>query len=275
MLIKGVIKMDDKLILRRLAIIPTLVCTLNCKLCSNYIPMFRNNVKHVPVDELISDLDKIFEIVDYTTWLQYVGGEIFMRKDLHELYDYSLEKYSDRFDKLILITNATVLPCNEDVISLKRYGDRLQVQISDYGEYSYKLKEMVDLFESHGIPYIIKKYHGDVQHYGGWIDNTSFEDRGRTEKELIEQHKNCGQVAMGNYHMYRGKIQGCARSLLASELGRIIPAERDYVDLYDDTKTIKEKRDIIRHFNDKPRVSCRSCASFLDTTNRYNAAEQE
>lgn len=265
--------MSEPLKLRRLAIIPTLLCTLNCKLCSNYIPEFKKTAKHIPVDELKRDLDKIFEIVDYTEWLQYVGGEIFMRKDLYELYSHSLT-YQDRFDKLILITNATVLPCDNDIKVLKQYGEKLQVQISDYGKYSYKIKEIIQLFEADNIPYIVKRYHGDVQHYGGWIDNTHFEDRGRTEEEVILQHKNCGQVAMRNYHMYRGKIQGCARSLLASELGKIVPAERDYVDIYDETKSKEEKREIIRRFNDSPRVSCRSCASFLDTTNRYKAAEQ-
>lgn len=266
--------MSEPLKLRRLAIIPTLLCTLNCKLCSNYVPEFKKNARHIPVEELIEDLDRIFKLVDYTEWLQYVGGEIFMRKDLYQLYEYSLEKYSDRFDKLILITNATVLPCDKDIKVLKKYGKRLQVQISDYGQYSYKKDEMIQVFEDNKIPYVVKKYHGDVQYYGGWIDNTHFEDRGRTEEEVIEQHKNCGQVAMRNYHMYRGKIQGCARSLLASELGKIIPAERDYVDLYDESKTEEEKKEAIRHFNDMPRVSCRSCASFLDTTIRHHAAEQ-
>jgi len=265
--------MLEPLRLRRLAIIPTLLCTLNCKLCSNYIPLFKGKVNHVSIDEIKNDIDKIFEIIDYTEWLQFVGGEIFMRKDLWEIYEYSL-KYKSKFDKLILITNATVLPCEKDIAVLQKYGDSLQVQISDYGKYSYKLTEMVELFEKNKIPYIIKKYHGEVQHYGGWIDNTKFEDKNRTEEELIEQHRSCGQVAMRNFHIYRGKIQGCARSLLASELGKIVPNERDYVDLNDNTKTIEEKKEIIRHFNDSPRVSCRSCASFLDTTNRYRAAEQ-
>ncbi len=266
--------MSEPLKLRRLAIIPTLVCTLNCKLCSNYIPLFRGKESHVPVEDIISDLDKIFALVDYTEWLQFVGGEIFMRKDLWKVYEYSLHNFRTKFNKLILITNATILPCDKDIEVLKQYGEALQVQISDYGEYSYKISEMVECFEENRIPYIIKKYHGEVQHYGGWVDNTYFVDRGKTEDEVIEQHKNCGQVAMQNFHMYKGKIQGCARSLLASELGKITPAERDYVDLYDDTLTEEEKKEIIRHFNDSPRVSCRSCVSFLETTVRYQAAEQ-
>ncbi len=265
--------MQEPLLLRRLAILPTLVCTLNCKLCSNYMPLFKGKVSHVPVEELKRDLDKIFEIVDYTEWLQYVGGEIFMRHDLWELYEYSL-KYKERFDKLILITNATVLPCEKDMEVFRKYGEAMQIQISDYGKYSYKINEFVELLKENQIPYVVKKYHGEVQHYGGWVDNTSFEDRGKTEEEVIEQHKNCGQVSMRNFHMYRGKIQGCARSLLASELGKIIPAERDFVDLYDETKTNEEKKEAIRHFNDSPRVSCRSCVSFLETTVRYEAAEQ-
>lgn len=266
--------MSEPLNLRRLAIIPTLVCTLNCKLCSNYIPLFKGHVHHIPIDELKTDLDKIFELVDYTEWLQYVGGELFMRKDLWQIYDYALEKYNDKFDKLILITNATVMPCAEDVESFKKYGEHIQIQISDYGKYSYVKDELVELLKKENIPYVVKNYHGDVQHFGGWIDNTHFEDRERTEEQVIEQHKNCGQVAMRNFHMYRGKIQGCARSLLASELGKITPAERDFVDLYDNSETKEEKIEKIRHFNDKPRVSCRSCASFLDTTERYEAAEQ-
>lgn len=265
--------MNEPLNLRRLAIIPTLVCTLKCKLCSNYIPLFRGKVSHVPVDEVIRDVDRIFELVDYTEWLQFVGGEIFMRNDLWRLYEHSL-KYKDRFDKLILITNATVLPCERDVAVFEKYGKDIQVQISDYGKYSPKLKEMIALFDDHDIPYVVKKYCGSMQHYGGWIDNTSFEDRRRSEQELIEQHRSCGQVQMRNFHMYRGKIQGCARSLLASELGKIVPAKRDFVDIYDASQTDEEKREVIRHFNDSPRVSCRSCASFLDTTNRYEAAEQ-
>lgn len=266
--------MSEPLYLRRLAIIPTLLCTLNCKLCSNYIPKFKGTAGHVPVQEIKCDLDKIFELVDYTQWLQFVGGEIFMRKDLWEVYEHSL-KYKEHFEKLILITNATVIPDEKDIEVLKKYGENLQIQISDYGRYSYKLDEMKELFETNNIPYIVKKYHGEVQHYGGWIDNTHFEERGRSQEEIIRQHKNCGQVKMQNYHLYRGKIQGCARSLLASELGLVIPAERDYVDLYDESKTKEEKKEAIRCFNDSPRVSCRSCASFLDSTNRYEAAEQE
>jgi hypothetical protein len=263
---------NSSLNLRRLAIIPTLRCTLKCKLCSNYIPLFQD-VDHVPINEIISDIDHIFELIDYTEWLQFVGGELFMRKDLWQVYEHCL-KYKSKFDKLILITNATLLPCSEDVRVMKEYGSDIQVQISDYGKYSPKLEALTELFDKNSIPYVVKCYHGETQHFNGWVDNTSFVDRGKSEEDLLKQFKNCGQVAMENFHLYRGKLQGCARSLLASALGKVTPAKRDYVDLNDMTMSADEKREKIRHFNDSPRVSCRSCISFNEDVPRFPAAEQ-
>ncbi len=262
----------EELRVKRLTIMPTLKCTLNCKLCSNYMPMFRNE-NHVPIDELKRDIEHVFRIIDHANWFQFVGGEIFMRHDMWEIYEYCLN-YKAQFDKLILITNATVLPSEREIEALEKYGECIQIQISDYGQYSYKVKEMVEVLSERKIPFVVKKYHGDLQHYGGWVDNTNFEERGKSEEALCEQHKNCGQVAMENIHMYRGVMHGCARSLMASTLGKIVPAERDFIDLNDTSKTDEEKKEVIRHFNDKPRVSCRSCVSFNETTERFQAAEQ-
>ncbi|HCR44639.1 MAG TPA: hypothetical protein DIV41_08670 [Ruminococcaceae bacterium] len=252
---------------------PTLKCTLRCKLCSNYMTMFKHP-EHIPVNELICDIDRVFELVDYTEWLQFVGGEIFMRNDLSDVYAHCLN-YKNRFDKLILITNATVLPCEKDIYVFKQYGRHMQIQISDYGKYSPQVDAMTELLRKDDIPFVVKKYHGDLQHYGGWVDNTHFEDRGKSKDQLWEQFTHCGQVAMRNFHMYRGKMHGCARSLMASTLGKITPAGRDFVDLYDKSETDEEKREKIRHFNDAPRVSCRSCISFGDDVERFPAAEQK
>lgn len=269
-----VILMTETLRLRRLAIMPTLKCTLNCKLCSNYMPFFRNSEKHVGVEELKADIDGIFRLIDFTEWLQFIGGEVFMRKDLSPIYQYCLEEYSEQFDKLIFITNATVLPCKDDIIVFKEYGDRINIQVSDYGIYSCKRKELCDLFDENKIPYIVKNYHGDFQYCGGWVDNTHFYDRGKSQEDLEKQFSRCGQVAIENFHMYRGILHGCARSLLASRLGKVIPARRDFVDIHDQTMSDEEKRDIIRHFNDHPRVSCKSCVSFNEDIERFPAAEQ-
>jgi hypothetical protein len=266
------IDMPDPLDLRRLCIIPTLKCTLHCKLCSNYMTMF-DHPAHVSVNELIRDIDRIFGLIDYTEWLQFVGGEIFMRKDMWNVYEHCLE-HKQKFDKLILVTNATLLPREKDLVAMRKYGKNIQVQISDYGKHSPKVGELTVRLQENGVPYVVKCYHGDMQHYGGWVDNTRFDERGKSEDALREQFERCGQVAMRNFHMYRGRLHGCARSLMASELGKISPAKRDFVDLNDETETDEEKREKIRRFNDFPRVSCKSCVSFGEEITRYNAAEQ-
>jgi len=260
------------LLLRRLAIIPTLKCTLRCKLCSNYMTMY-DDPPHVPVEEVIRDIDKIFALIDHTEWLQFVGGELFLRRDMGEVYMHCL-RHRKKFDKLVLIINATVLPDEKDVEALKCYGQHCQVQISDYGEHSRKLAEIVEIFKANDIPFVAKRYYGEGQHCGGWVDNNHFEDRGKSEEELRRQFENCGQIAMQNFHMFRGKLHGCARSLMATTLGKIVPAPRDVLDLYDDSQSDEEKRETIRHFNDSPRVSCRSCISFGDDVPRFPAAEQ-
>lgn len=262
----------EELRLKRLAIMPTLKCTLRCKICSNYMTMF-DNVEHIPVAEIKRDIERIFKIVDHTNWLQFVGGEIFMRHDMWEVYEYC-RNFKTQFDKLILITNATVLPCEKDIEVFAGYGDNIQVQISDYGKYSYKSKALTELLGNNKIPYVVKKYYGDIQHYSGWIDNTNFTERGKNEDDLCKQFEDCGQVEMQNIHMYRGVMHGCARSLMASTLGRITPAKRDFIDLNDDTMSDTQKKEVIRHFNDSPRVSCKSCVSFNETSDRFPAAEQ-
>jgi hypothetical protein len=232
-----------------------------------------DNPPHVPVDEVIRDVDRIFALIDHTEWLQFVGGELFMRRDMCQVYAHCL-RHGKQFDKLILIINATVPPDEKDINALRQYGQRCQVQISDYGQYSCKLPEIVELFKANDIPFVAKKYCGDAQHCGGWVDNNHFEDRCKSAEELRKQFEGCGQIAMQNFHVFRGKLHGCARSLMASALGKITPAQRDFVDLYDDSKSREEKREMIRHFNASPRVSCRSCVSFGEDVERFPAAEQ-
>jgi len=269
---KNMAPVSEPLHLLRLAIIPTLKCTLRCRLCSNYMTMY-DDPPHVPVDEVIRDIDNIFALVDHTEWLQFVGGEIFLHRDMDQVYLHCL-RYRDKFNKLILIINATVLPDDKTIDALKLYGECCQVQISDYGKYSCKLPDILDIFKTSGIPFVVKRYHGKGQHCGGWVDNNHFDDRGKSEQELREQFENCGQIAMQNFHLFRGKFHGCARSLMASALGKIVPAPRDFIDLNDDSLSPEEKREVIRHFNDSPRVSCRSCVSFGEDVERFPAAEQ-
>lgn len=258
---------------KRMSVVPTMRCTLRCKLCSNHMPAFENPTD-VPAQDLMRDIDLLFQIFDKIEWLQFVGGEIFLHQNLAQVYEHCIQ-YSDQFDKLILETNATIAPRDEELNVLKKLGDKVNVMISDYGTLSSQKETFIKKLESNGIPFILKKYYDENQHCGGWIDNTGRKNYGEKEEILLKNYKNCPQLQIENMHCYDGKIYSCPNSLFMSQLGIFSPNRNDYVDMLEETSTLNEKRDIIRDFYNHPTMACRYCLwKYADTVARFPAAEQ-
>ena len=265
---------QQPLVARRLAVVPTLRCTLNCKLCSNHMNRFKHPYD-IPIDKLKQDIDRLFELFDYIKWIQFVGGEIFIRDDMAEVYEYTL-KYKSKFDKLILMTNATIAPRPAEIEVLKKYGKNCEIMISDYGKYSYKRDEMMEICDKANIPYICKCYNGESQYFEGWIDNTKFQEFKGSEEALHKVSSSCVQAKMKNMHCFNGKLYSCPNSCFMTELGINKPAEDDYVDLNQNDISLEQKRDIIRSFYEHPAQSCHICIWWnADHVKRYPAAQQE
>jgi hypothetical protein len=232
----------------------------------------------VRYDEIARDIDLAFDLFDGVKWLQFVGGEIFLNKAMADVIDYCA-KYKERFEKLIVETNATLPPKDAEILALRRVAPACEVMISDYGELSRNRDGLIAALEAGGIANRLKKYHGagEEQHFGGWLDNSGLRDYGETDEEVAEKAAGCAQVRLENMHMFRGKLHRCSNSLFMTELGILIPNESDYVDLTDRTLTRERKRDIICGFYKYPRKSCRYCRwKDGDDPNalRYPAAEQ-
>lgn len=260
---------------KRMSIVPTFVCTLHCKLCSNHMPAFRQP-PCATVKEIQDDIDSLFALFDKIEWLQFVGGEIFTHRHLHEVFDYC-KKYSTQFDRLIVETNATILPTNQELESLLSYGGKLKVMISDYGGLSKARDPFATILKHHGIEYVLKKYYGgvDSQHFGGWIDNTPCRDLLEPDDYVTKQSAQCAQVRLENMHVFRGKLHRCSNSLFLSELGVCVPNQGDYVMLHSGM-SVEEQQEIISHFYEYPRKSCHYCTwKSGDSAKRYAAAEQE
>lgn len=260
---------------KRMSIVPTFVCTLRCKLCSNHIPAFQCPPS-ASVEEMCSDLDRLFQLFDRIEWLQFVGGEIFTHKHLDKVFEYC-KKYTDRFDRLIIETNATLMPTEKELASLCSYGSRLKVMISDYGELSRARDRMVEVFTGCGAECVVKRYYGDLedQHFGGWIDNTPRRDLLEPDDDVTRQAAQCAQVRLENMHVFRGRLHRCSNSLFLSELGVCVPNHGDFVDL-NDGSSLEEKRKIIEKFYAYPRKSCHYCTwKSGDSAQRHGAAEQE
>jgi hypothetical protein len=267
-------KIKRPLVARRLAVVPTTMCSLNCKHCGDFL--FTGGVarRDIPFEDVCRDIDACFDLFDRVEWLQFVGGEVYLYRDFAKLIKYA-RKYRAGFDKLIIETNATVAPNAEEQKAMLEYGKDLFVYISDYGELSYDKHAFVKFMDENDIAYSLKKYYGEDQYYNGWIDNTNPADLKEPGDVLEVNAKNCPQNRIRNMHVYDGKLHRCSNSCFMLELGAIRPKARDFVDLRDATLSLEEKRDIIRDFYAYARESCRYCKQkYMAVLPRYPAAQQ-
>jgi len=269
-----ILKRNEKpLIARRLAIVPTTNCTLNCKLCGDFLfgPVERRDI---PFKDVCCDIDALFDLFDRVEWLQFVGGEVYIYRDFANLINYA-QKYRERIDRLVIETNATVAPNDEEQAAMIAWGDDLFVFISNYGENSYECDKFVKFLSDNNIGHSLKKYHGKEQYYDGWIDNTNPKDLKEPGDVLEVTSKNCPQNKIKNMHVYDGKLHRCSNSCFMLEMGLFPPKERDFIDLRDASLSREEKREIISEFYDYARRSCRFCKQkYMAILPRYPAAEQ-
>jgi len=233
--------------------------------------------KETPIldkQSIFDDMEEIFKIYDKIEWLQFVGGELFLHPNMDEILLES-KKYSSQFDKIILMTNGGVVPKQSVINSIKEFGENIEVQISDYGPLSKNICQLETVLSNNNISFVTKCFHGDMQHYGGWVDCGGFEDRNYTLEEQKAKFESCWQISMQNLHTYNGKIHNCIRSLFGQDLGFVTTPSDEYIDLRNDNKSLEEKRQIAEKFSTRPLNACKYCSGF-DSKNskRYPAAEQ-
>ena len=267
-------KENKPLIARRLAIVPTTKCTLNCKFCGDFLFTGGVTRRDIRFEDVCRDIDKCFDLFDGVEWLQFVGGEIFVYKDFERLLRY-VSKYEAKFDKLIIETNATIFPSPDELDAMLKYGNKLFIYISDYGKLSYAKEEIVAFMDKNKINYNLKKYHGEDQYYNGWIDNTNPVHLHESGDVLEVNSKNCPQNKLKNMHVYDGKLHRCSNSCFMLELGIYEPKESDFIDLRCDSLSAEQKQEILEGFYDNARTSCRYCKQkYMAILPRHPAAQQ-
>ena len=265
--------MDEKLIARRLAIVPTTNCSLNCRLCQDYLngPVKRRDI---PFHDVCQDIDACFRLFDHVIWLQFVGGEVFVYRDFAKLLDY-VQQFRKHFDRLIIETNGTIFPNEEEQAAILRYGEDMTIMVSDYGPLSHARERFMEFAEKHHIDLHMKKYYGNDQYYDGWFDNNDPHDLKEPGDVLEVNSKNCPQYILRNMHCFDGKLHRCSNSCFMLERGLFPPKDGDFVDLRDDTKSLEEQQEIIREFYTHARRSCRYCKNkYIAILPRHPAAEQ-
>ncbi len=267
---------DERLALRRAVLNITSRCNLKCKLCVTGCPTYKKP-PHYSFQFLSDTISRFFSIVDYVEWYEFSGGEPFLHEGLSELIEY-LMQYKKQFDKLLIITNGSIMPSKTVVNVLSKYAKDILVFISDYGDISVKTEELTELLTHLGIEHKVKKYHGSDQHFNGWVDYGNWEKRNNSIDELKEKYKRCGATKMqGIFTTHAGTMHWCVRSAKGLVVDRLISdSKQEYIDLFDDTLNVDKQREKIKRMLSSPFISaCDFCDGDGDNNvKRYPAAEQ-
>lgn len=267
----------DKLFARRLSIIPTTRCNLNCELCLISVGG-RVKKRDFPIENVCNDVDAAFALFDHVEWLQLFGGEVFIYRDFAKLLNH-LQKYRSQIDRIVVQTNATVFPDEETQQALIAWGEAIIFIISDYGERFCRAKDQFVAFsEEHHMECRVKTYWGDHQHCDGWYDVSNPYDLKEPGDVLEVLAKNCAGYRMQDTYCFNGKLFRCNCSCFFQDAGVIPVGEGSFVDLYDNSKTREEKQEMIRDFYRHAAISCRYCkrkyADISGLLPRYPAAVQ-
>lgn len=230
--------------IRQIEFVLTTRCTLRCKDCANLMQHY-DKTYDVDLECLKKSIEKVLDEIDETDKLILLGGEPFLYPHLNELLSWLYTK--NKYNSIHFYTNATLIPSNEVIESLK--NDKVFVVVSDYGVNSYRLTELCNLFDRENINYRIKK---EDNHWLDGGDFTAF--KGRNEEQLSNQFKNCNLLCRS---VLNGKLYYCPRASHMNDLGIIFSENDEYVDLLDDSVSAKDILAVI--YRERYQTACNYC----------------
>ncbi len=232
---------SDNIILPRLVVELTTVCTLKCKGCNNLIPLYREQCI-LSTEEVIKEIATVIEAVDGIVTLELLGGEPFAYRSLCEVMDYVLGL--DKVFEVELTTNGTLVPSLELIERLN--NEKVTIKISGYKE-SDKYDRLIKLFIENGIRY---ELYDDIT----WIDSGGVIKRNRSERDVENTYRACDSARYCKT-LYKGKVYACARSASLYDLG-YCNDPKGYLDI-NESKYIRS--DIRDFFLKKTDPSCDYC----------------
>lgn len=255
-----------------IALEPTTVCTLRCKLCALGVPYLKKP-HHEKLENVFKELKEVFKIWDYAERVDIGGGEPLMHKQLPEIV-LELLKYREHYGEIRIVTNCTLMPSDELWKVIQDNSESISFLLDDYGVHSPLAKTIAEECDIRNISYKYNVYFGDDQFCGGWIDFGGWEDRNYSESQLKKVYNKCHTSENPCVTLYGGAAYFCCRSLLGELMGVFNSSSSEKIDLFDETVPIEEKRNIAKEFGKSIPIACRYCDGFNTEAKRYPAAEQ-
>lgn len=210
----------NKCVLSKIDTVITSRCTLRCKDCNLFIG-YANHHVDMSLKELKKNFDIFFDSVDYVYEYTLLGGEPFLHVELDQILSYLMENYSDKIGKVNLISNGTVVPCENVLELMKKY--EMTVHISDYTQsvnYGKKLAEVIEAFSEKGIEYYV-------------IPNNTWKDVKYPGKEFTAEDPREHMLLCGHstHSVGKGKLYWCDPAFAAECFTGFKAMEDDSLDL--------------------------------------------
>ena len=238
---------DTKLIFSQISFYVTFKCNLSCESC--HALMEYSNLKNPDIQVLIEDSKLVFDTVDYIYNFILTGGEPFLNRDLGIFIEYLFENHGNQFKRILIPTNGTVKPDKNTLEVIKKFNDKINIKISNYGEKSQKI---IPIFEEWEITYSLSSFDDD------WFETGEPISKHRDKNELkrifssCEENKRCNNIFNGEFHL-------CAQSACGTNFNLIPKYKQFYCDLRGN-ESIEMKRKHIKSLMDLDyNISCDYC----------------
>lgn len=256
-----------------LAVHTTSVCTLKCKKCGNCFPMFREPWV-ADVNITLNSIEKCFDAFGHIRELRFAGGEAFLYKDLEYLLKKTA-KYASKIDYGIIVTNGTYLPSSPILDTISKLPYRMIVRVDHYGTLSTAYDELVKLLMEKKIEVDERKYFGDDQAFGGWLDLGDCSEKHYPSEKLDEIFARCHMLEAG-MTLYEDKLYDCCYAASLYHMGVTIENPEDVIDLSDKSGVPSEMiAERYRNWRKTPFKACEFCNGYIpDGGIRIPAAEQ-
>lgn len=239
---------NDKLIMKHLDVVITERCSMKCKDCANLMQYYEKPMNS-DLDQLSKSLDRLMNNVDRLYEFRILGGDPFMNKEMHKIVNKTVGY--DNVDSIVVYTNATILPKNENLYCLK--NPKVRLQITNYGaNLSRKHDLLIDILNKNDIKYVTEKV---IE----WDDIGKIKYERKTHEKLQKTFDDC--CAKDIFTLLDGIIYKCPVSAHGTKL-KAIPFDKKYdgINLLDDYKNGELKLALKDFYTNKNYVTaCSYC----------------
>lgn len=215
-------------------------CNLNCKGCSHFCPLVREEI-FADLEQVKKDFNRLKQLITHIKMIRIMGGEPLLCKNLDEYIETVRINYP--LADIRIVTNATLIKNLPEKIWESFYSNKVKVDISFYPPLIRSADEILSIIEKHGIEI------GNV----GKV--SSFEKILHNEQNV--NFKNISTCICNNLH--DGHIASCQLAFYGKYFNKYfnknIPFETGMINIHDNALNGKTLVAML----DRPFEACKYC----------------